>query len=184
MSYTPPAGNAIAFAWVGGSAYTPPAGNAIAFSFASGGPTPVVGDGAITLDFMVEATAIHGVAVTGVGAVVLDFAVAAAGAHGVAGAGALSLDFAVACTAVHPRYEVRGVVRTGGVLLNRRVRAYDRDTGALLGQGDTVAGQFRVHAGFAERECCVLPIDLSPGAVDWRPPAANRVLSKLADDTA
>lgn len=86
--------------------------------------------------------------------------------------------------AQHPRHELRGEVRLGGVLVNRRVRAYARDTGALLGEADTVAGKFRVHAGFAAIECYATPIDLSPGATDWLPPTANRILAVLASDTA
>lgn len=72
----------------------------------------------------------------------------------------------------------------GGVLVNRRVRAYLRETGALLGQADTVAGHFKVHAGFAEAECYATPIDLDADATDWLPPTANRILSVLADDAA
>lgn len=148
------------------------------------GAEPVTGEGAFTFDFFIEGAGVHGVAVTGAGEFTFDFMVEGTAGHGVAGAGEMTFDFMVAGVAVHPRYEARGVVKQGGVLVNRRVRVYDRDSGELLGQGDTAAGKFNVHAGFTERECTVLPIDLSPGAVDWRPPVANRVLSKLADDTA
>lgn len=89
-----------------------------------------------------------------------------------------------AATAQHPRYELRGQVRLAGNPVERRVRAYGRDSGALLGQGDTSGGWFRIHAGFAEIECTVLPIDLASGATDYEPPTANRVLCVLAEDAA
>lgn len=89
-----------------------------------------------------------------------------------------------AATAQHPRYELRGQVRLAGNPVERRVRGYNRDSGALLGQGDTTGGFFRIHAGFAEIECTVLPIDLSSGATDYEPPVANRVLCVMAEDEA
>ena len=100
----------------------------------------VEGDGAVTLDITAAATGAHGV--TGTGSVTLEFSAAAAGAHGEAGQGAATLTFTAAAVGVHERYEVRGEVRQAGVLVNRRVRAYRRDTGALVGEGDTVAGPF------------------------------------------
>ena len=87
-------------------------------------------------------------------------------------------------TAQHPRYEVRGQVRLAGVAVERRVRAYGRDVGELLGQGDTVGGFFNVHTGFAAIECTVLPIDLSADATDYEPPAANRVWSVPVESAA
>jgi len=102
----------------------------------------------------------------------------------VAGAGAAAIPITAAGAAVHQRYELRGEVRLGGVLVNRRVRAYSRDTGELLGQADTVAGKFRVHAGFAAIECYAVPIHLDAAATDWLPPTANRILAVLASDTA
>ena len=39
MAYTPPAGNAVDFSWVGAAAYTPPAGDAVNFSFAPSSPS-------------------------------------------------------------------------------------------------------------------------------------------------
>lgn len=202
MSYTPPLGNAASVSWSGAGAYTPPAGDAANVTWVTT-PDVVTGVGALVLDFILAGTAFHGVVPAGVGALVLDFAMEAqarhgvAGAgevtlgftiegearHGVAGAGALVLDFALAAQAVHPRYELRGEVRLGGVLVNRRVHAYLRETGELLGTADTVAGRFRVHAGFAEVECFVTPIDMDPAAVDWLPPTSNRILPVLADDT-
>lgn len=38
MSYTPPAGNAVNFSWVGQLSYTPPAGNAVNFSWVPADP--------------------------------------------------------------------------------------------------------------------------------------------------
>ena len=91
---------------------------------------------------------------------------------------------AAAVAAQHPRYELRGQVRLVGNPVERRVRAYARSTGALLGQGDTTGGFFRISAGFAEIECTVLPIDLATDATDYEPPTANRVLCVLAEDDA
>ena len=86
--------------------------------------------------------------------------------------------------AVHLRYEVRGEVRLGGVLVNRRVRCYKRSTGDLMGQADTVAGRYRVHAGFDADEVYTLAIDMDAGATDWVPPTANRLVPVLAEDAA
>ena len=86
--------------------------------------------------------------------------------------------------ALHLRYEVRGEVRLGGVLVNRRVRCSKRATGELMGQADTVAGVYRVHAGFDEAEVYVTAIDLAEAATDWIPPTANRLVPVLASDTA
>lgn len=80
------------------------------------------------------------------------------------------------------RFELRGIVRNQGVLVERRVRAYDRVTGALVGEADTAGGVFAIHTGFEPAEYVVLPIDLSESATDYAPPAANRVLSVLAQD--
>lgn len=202
MSYTPPLGNAVDATWIGAPAYTAPAGNAVDVSFVAA-PTSVVGTGAVVLDFIPAGEGFHGIIPAGVGAVVLDFtpagvglhgvggagavaldfSAAGTGKHGVAGAGAVVLDFAAAGVANHPRYELRGVVKVGGVLVNRHVFAYLRETGALVGEADTVAGYFAIHAGFAPAEHFVTPIDLSPSAVDWKPPTANRVVSVLANDT-
>lgn len=222
MSYTPPAGDAANFSWVGVAAYTPPAGDAANFSWAA---TGVTGTGAGTLSFTGAGVGAHGVAgsgagtlgftgagegehsspsVEGAGAGTLHFTGAGTGAHGVAGSGAGALAFAGAGTAghglagagagvlgfsgagvaLHLRYEVRGEVRLGGVLVNRRVRCSKRATGELVGQADTVAGRYRVHAGFDDAEVYVTAIDLAAGATDWIPPTANRLVPVLADDTA
>lgn len=203
MSYTPPLGNAVDTTWLGAPAYTVPASNAVDVSFVEA-PTSVVGTGAVVLDFIPAGDGFHGIIPAGVGAVVLDFTPAAEGLHGVggagaaaldfsaagigkhgvAGAGAVVLDFAAAGVASHPRYELRGVVKIGDTLVNRHVFAYLRATGALVGEADTAAGYFAIHAGFAPAEHFVTPIDLDSDAVDWKPPTANRVLSVLAEDTA
>ncbi len=144
----------------------------------------------------------HGVAVAGVAAVsvtadlssVHGVAVAAAATvpvqalqnavHGVALDGIAAIGTTAAAAITVARYELRGEVRLSGVLVNRRVRAYSRASGALLGEADTSVGKFRVHTGFVAAECYATPIDLSDGAVDWLPPTANRITSVLALDTA
>jgi len=222
MSYSPPAGNAAHFSWVGVPAYTPPAGGAANFSWAPSGPT---GTGAGTLGFTGAGVAAHGVAATGAGVLAfagagaaehtsagveatgagaltftgagtaahgiaatgaggLAFAGAAAAAHGIAGVGMGALGFAGSAAAQHLRYEVRGEVRLGGILVNRRVRCYKRATGELTGQADTVAGVYRVHAGFDDAEVYATAIHLDDAATDWLPPTANRLVPVLADDTA
>lgn len=104
-------------------------------------------------------------------------------AHGVVATAGAVVGLSASITALVDRYELVGEVRLGGVLVNRRVRAYRRDTGALVAQADTVAGRFRVHAGFdPDIEHYLVPVDLSDTATDWAPPAANRVLPVLAMD--
>lgn len=144
----------------------------------------VVVEGAVagTIDFTGAAAAAHGVAAVGLGTIA--FAGSGAAAHGIAATCAGTLGFTGACAALHLRYEVRGEVRLGGVLVNRRVRCSKRATGELMGQADTVAGVYRVHAGFDEAEVYVTAIDLAEAATDWIPPAANRLVPVLADDTA
>lgn len=145
----------------------------------------VVGIGAIALGALdVVGMGAHGAA--GAGAVALD-AMQAHGlvAHGVRGLGVVALGHCTtAGTALHLRYELRGEVRLQGVLVNRRVRAYSRSTGELLGQGDALAGRFSVHAGFSPEECYAIPVDLDDGATDWLPPTANRLMPVLAEDAA
>lgn len=167
----------------------------------------VAGSGAITLSGL-EALgqgAHTGAGVVGIGAIALGAPdVVGMGAHGAAGAGTVALGTmqahgvvahgvrglgavmlghcTTAGTALHLRYELRGEVRLQGVLVNRRVRAYSRTTGVLLGQTDTVAGQFSVYAGFAPHECYITPIDLSDNATDWLPPTANRLVPVLVED--
>ena len=125
----------------------------------------------------------HGVSV-GVAASVPISAVYSAG-HGVAvDVVAAALRISASLAILVPRYEVRGEVRLGGVLVNRRVRCSKRATGELMGQADTVAGVYRVHAGFDEAEVYVTAIDMAEAATDWAPPTANRLVPVLASDTA
>lgn len=104
--------------------------------------------------------------------------------HGVAVDGIASVALAAAASIEVERYELRGEVRLGGVLVNRRVRAYQRLSGAMIGEVDTVIGKFALHTGFAPAEHYITPIDLDAGATDWSPPTANRIMSVLALDTA
>lgn len=142
----------------------------------------VEGVGAGTLPFTGAATASHGIA--GAAAGTLAFIGNGTAAHGISATGAGAIGFTGAGVALHPRYEVRGEVRLGGILVNRRVRCYKRSTGELTGQADTVAGRYRVHAGFDDAEVTTMAIDLAEGATDWIPPTANRLVPVLADDTA
>lgn len=122
----------------------------------------------------------HGIA--GASDAALSFTAQSIAAHGIAAAGAGALSFTATAVAVHERYELRGEVRQGDVLVNRRVRAHLRSTGALVGEGDTVAGRFSMHAGFAQAEHYIVPVHMDAAATDWSPPTANRVLSVLAQD--
>lgn len=140
----------------------------------------VAGHAAPGIALAATAQGAHGVA--GAVAIGIPCAVVGQGAHGVAGRVTARLGLAAQATGIHPRYEVVGEVRDGGILVNRRVRLYHRDTGALLAQGDTNAGRFRLHAGWAAIETTVIPIHLDPAAVDTAPPCANRVLAVLAQD--
>lgn len=149
----------------------------------SAGVPVVSGSGSGDIDVEGDGTSAHGVRGPGVGVVDVDGA--GTGKHGVRGSGAGDIDISGDGEGLHLRYELRGEVRLSGVLVNRRVRAYRRDTGALVGEADTTAGQFRVNAGIGSpREHYVIPVDLSDDASDWRPPVANRVVSVLASDTA
>lgn len=124
----------------------------------------------------------HGVAAVGA-AIIGPVSAAGVAAHGIAGAGAAIIGSIVAAgVALHPRYSLKGEVRLQGVLVNRLVRAYRLDTGALIGEQATDAGRFDIHAGFEAREHYILPLDMAEGATDWAPPAANHVLSVLAVD--
>lgn len=204
-AYTPPAGSAANVTWQSGGTVEGVGAGTLVFVGAGSGAHGVAGAGAGTLGFTgagegehtnpsVEGTGAgtlqfagagsgaHGVAGAGVGA--LAFAGAGAGAHGVAAAGAGVLAFSGTCTAQHLRYEVRGEVRLSGALVNRRVRCYKRASGELVGQVDTVAGRYKVHAGFDDAEVYVTAIDLAGGATDWIPPTANRLVPVLASDTA
>lgn len=138
------------------------------------------GAGAAVLDFVAEGHFKHGV--KGAGAVTFDMVPEAHAKHGVKGSGAATLDFTPAAVGLVVRYEVRGEVRLQGALVNRRVRTYNRATGALIGDHNTVGGKFKVHAGFAAEEHYIIPIDLASDATDFLPPCANRVTSVLASD--
>jgi hypothetical protein len=147
------------------------------------GVVAIVGVGAGDADITGAADGAHGVRGAATGET--DVLGEALARHGVRGAGAGEIDVSGSAAGLHLRYELRGEVRLSGVLVNRRVRAYRRDTGALVGEADTVAGRFRVNAGVGEaREHYVIPIDMSEDATDWLPPAANRIVSVLANDAA
>lgn len=141
-----------------------------------------VGNGAFTIDFDIEGHGAQGV--KGTGAFGIDFDVAGAVAHGVAGSGAFDLGFSVVGSGTVERYELVGEVRKDGITVNRLVRAYRRDTGALVGEIATTAGKFRLHTGFVAREHYIVPIEEGNDATDWSPPCANRVMSVLAQDAA
>lgn len=142
----------------------------------------VVGQGAATVDAVALGVGVIGVMGSGVVAAAAPVAIGA-GVRGVAGQGAVTLSsFSAAGAGIVERYELKGEVRLSGVLINRRVRAYRRDSGALVNEGDTVAGRFRLHTGFAAAEYYVVPIDLADNADDWTPPCANRLVSVLAMD--
>lgn len=203
MSYIRPSPGAVNLSWQGKAAYIRPNANNVAMAFApsvvegvgavtlaitadavgthSTGAGPTTGTGDVTLSIAAAASGAHGV--SGTCDVTLSIAAAASGAHGVSGTGSATLTVTPAAAGVHTRYELRGEVRQGGILVNRRVRAYLRSTGALVGEGDTVAGLFHLHTGFAEAEHYVVPIHLDATATDWLPPVANRVLSVLAQDS-
>ena len=139
-------------------------------------------DGHLPITLSGSATVRHGArAVLSGGVPLAGGAMARHGVRGVA-AGGVSLGGSVAST--HIRYEVRGEVRLteGGLLVQRRVRVYSRETGALVGQGDSVGGYFQVPCDLAPAEYVILPIDLSESATDFAPPVANRVTSVLARD--
>ena len=204
LAYTPPVASAANFTWApagvagtgtgvlafagAGAAAHGVAGagaGVLAFTGAGAGEhtnPSVEGAGAGTLTFTGAATAAHGVAGAAGGA--LAFTGSGAAAHGIAATGAGAIGFTGACVAVHLRYEVRGEVRQGGVLVNRRVRCYKRSTGELMGQTDTAAGLYRVHAGFDDAEVYTLAIHLDEAATDWIPPTANRLVPVLAEDAA
>lgn len=197
MPYTPPAGDAVNFTWQGATGYTAPAGDAVNFSFQEGVSGSFAGSVAVSGAFagtipvnqvsgefsgavgvFGELVGGHGVAASAVGQI--DVAGAFAGDVGAAGAFAGSVPLSGVFVGVHPRYEVSGEVRDGGILVDRRVRVYNRATGALIAEADTVGGQFAIHSGWSAVETYVLPIHLDSGAVDFAPPCANRVLSVLA----
>lgn len=184
MSYTPPAGNAVNFSWVGAASYTPPAGDSVNFSWVTSGTVQA----RIAVPGPLCAPALLG-----------ESGAAIEGRLAVPGP--LGLPALLACAAIAARlaipgplaapqaqvrvvrYRLSGEVRLSGVLVDRRVRAYRRSDGALVAQADTAAGRFALDVGFSADEYTVIPVDLATGATDYTPPAANRVMSVLAQDT-
>ena len=194
MSYTAPPGNAANASWIGAPAYTPPLGNAADAAWPANAFEAAIAGAIATGAFAITGRATGSAGVASVAAnvagrvanFVITGTVAAQLVTAATAAGAIPFATTLtgAAAAQHPRYEVRGQVRLAGVAVERRVRAYGRDVGELLGQGDTVGGFFNVHTGFAAIECTVLPIDLSADATDYEPPAANRVWSVPVESAA
>lgn len=158
MSYTPPAWDATNVSWQGEGAYTPPAWDATNVSWEPTEPGLSI---AAVVPITADIHAAHGVAVS-IGA-------------------SVPITAAISCTV--ERYELRGETNLGGMLVERRVRAYLRSTGELVAEADTSVGKFRVPVGFTSQEFYITPIDLGADATDWLPPTANRVVSVLASDT-
>lgn len=207
MSYTPPAGDNAGFSWVGETAdYTAPAGDAAGFSW-----TPERYEGRIAAPSPLGAPqALGSIPVTVVGGRVAVSSPLGApsvlGEHVIAGRASAPSplgvpdvrgEVAVVGRAAAPsplaapavlgqvvRYELRGEVRKDGVLVDRLVRGHRLDTGAVVGEGQTDGGRFRLHVGFEPLECYTLALDMSAGATDYTPPVANHVTAELADDTA
>lgn len=188
--YAPPAGDAVDFTLLAGTEVTPidiaiaasvtltaallfdiPAISIAAVDVAISAEVPVTADTGV----------VHGVGLDGVSTIAITATLHAD--HGVVGTVVATLAVSASVLASVLRYELRGDVRLGGVLVNRRVRAYSRATGELIGQVDTAVGQFAMHTGFAAAECYLTPIDMDDAATDWQPPTANRVMSVLANDT-
>lgn len=136
---------------------------------------------AAILPLSANSVAAHGVSATGGGT--LQLVVAGSGAHGESASAAAALELAGAGVGTVVRFELRGEVRDQGVLVNRRVRAHRRSDGALIAEGDTVAGVFALPVGFTADEFYLVPINLDPAATDYAPPCANRVTSVLAMDS-
>lgn len=202
-AYTPPAYNAANFSWAPvvadvtgtGAGVVPVTGagsGVLAFTGVGSGAVPVTGAGVGQFDQVITGDGAGQVPIVGGGAGyagasgagvgVVPVAGASVGDYGASGAGAGAIPVVGAGLAVHERYELVGVVKIGEALVNRRVRAYLRSSGALVAQADTVAGAFRIPVGVVEDEYYLTPIDLAPGATDWLPPTANRVTSVLAVD--
>lgn len=180
-----------------------PSGNAVRFVVPAN--TAVEGVGAVTLDItasglgeftyvavdaegaaeitvVADGLAAHGIA--GSGSVGLPLDASSQSAHGIAGAESVTLPITVTGTGLVERYELLGEVRLQGVLVDRHVRAYRRDTGELVGAANTSSGKFRIHTGFVAREHYLVPIHDTNDAEDFAPPCANRLLSILAQDAA
>lgn len=203
MSYTPPASDAVNASWQGAAAYTPPSTSTANATWAS-----ETVSGRIAVPTPLGMPALLGVATDAVDGLIAVpgplGAPALVGGHSVVGRASVPSPLGIpatrglvvtVCRAAVPsplgmprivgrvvRYELRGEVRDQGVLVNRTVRVYRRDTGALTAEGDTVSGAFAIHAGFAAGEYYLVPINLDPAATDFAPPCANRVTSVLAMD--
>lgn len=144
--------------------------------------TTIEGDGAATVD--IESAGAGATGVSGSGVASLDVSSSGAGLVGVSGSGSADLGLSASGSGVVERYELSGEVRLDGILVNRLVRAYRRDTGAFVGEAETVVGKFKIHTGFDQAEHFIVPIDTAIDATDWAPPCANRVVSVLAQDSA
>jgi len=161
--------------------FTAPAASAC--HFWTGGTPPVQAAGAFEVGFEVVGHALTFVElVIANGSVGVDFAPAGHAAHGIGGVAAIELGFSAAGSAAVIRYELTGEVRKDGILVDRLVRSYRRDTGELVGEQMTVSGKFKLHAGFVLREHYIIPIDPADDATDWLPPTTNRVNPVLAQD--
>lgn len=181
MSYTPPVSSAADFTWQTEAAYTPPAGSAANLAWAPDVP-------AITLAAVVPLVAAmalghDGVVVESAIAATVSITAALSLAHGVSANIAATVPIIATASLTVERYELKGEVRIGGMLVERRVRAYLRSTGVLVAEADTAVGKFNLPTGFGPQEYYVTPIDLGADATDWLPPTANRVTSVLASDT-
>jgi hypothetical protein len=145
----------------------------------------IEGSGAVTVEIVASGAGEYtNTTIIGEGAVSVLPAAVGDGAHGVAGLGAPTMPFLPVGAGIVERYELIGEVRTQGVLVNRQVRAYRRDTGELVGNMATTLGRFKMHAGFSAIEHYLVPIDLDTLAEDFNPPCNNRIISVLAQDSA
>jgi hypothetical protein len=172
INYTPPAGDEAGASWLGSGAYTAPAGDQAGASWitiATGADSSPLRPPSLRV---VQANPAHLAAPS-------PLLTPAARTLNVQVASPLAVP-ALRVT-VH-RYILAGNVISGGAPVERLVRAYRRDTGALIGSANTIGGAFVINAGFAENEHYLLPIDTDEFATDFTPPAVNRVVSVLAQD--
>lgn len=142
----------------------------------------VIGIGNAVYSYSADGVGVHGVIAVGVGDAHYSYSAFADARHGESGQGSIVYQYGAQAIGIVVRYELRGEVRDNGILINRRVRAYRRDSGELIGDVDTVSGKFIIHAGFEEHEHYLTPVDLNDAATDFLPPTANRVISFLAQD--
>ena len=183
LDHTPPPGDAANFTAIGNTLWVAHGAASVFFSAAGQAqyqaPTGIA-HGSVAVSFAAVGHAQHGVNARATATVA--FSASGAVGHGVAAQGATATTFTAGGTARVERYNLAGEVRLQSVLVNRTVRAYRRDTGELVGEQVTVAGRFKMHAGFAAREHYIIPVDLDDLAEDFTPPCANRVVSILAVD--